>query len=145
MRPMRVVGEQGVNLEEEWQQGPSAYLTVAVAGFPNMFMLMGPHSPLINVPVHESVELQAGYIVRLLELLGRSEVSSAAPTADAAERWRAEIRAGMVPTVWANGCQSWYIGPDGVAVQWPFTRQHLQTLLRAPDLGDYVVRAREPV
>jgi cation diffusion facilitator CzcD-associated flavoprotein CzcO len=141
MRPMHVVGEQGVTLEQAWQNGPHAYLTVAVAGFPNMFMLMGPHSPLINVPVHESVELQADYIVRLLELLGRHEISAAAPTADAAERWLAEIRAGMVPTVWANGCQSWYIGPDGVAVQWPFTRKRLQTLLRAPDLADYTVRA----
>jgi cation diffusion facilitator CzcD-associated flavoprotein CzcO len=142
MRPMRVVGEQGMTLEQAWQTGPHAYLTVAVAGFPNMFMLMGPHSPLINVPVHESVELQADYIVRLLELLGRPDIRSAAPTDDAAERWRAEIRAGMVPTVWANGCQSWYIGPDGAAVQWPFTRKRLQTLLRAPDLADYTVRAR---
>jgi cation diffusion facilitator CzcD-associated flavoprotein CzcO len=141
MRPMNVVGEQDLTLEQAWKDGPNAYLTVGVAGFPNMFMLMGPHSPLINVPVHESVELQVDYIVQLLELLGRSEIKSAAPSAPAAERWRAEIRAGMAPTVWANGCESWYIGPDGVAVQWPFTRKRLQTLLRAPDLRDYVVRA----
>jgi cation diffusion facilitator CzcD-associated flavoprotein CzcO len=140
MRPMRVVGEQGVTLEQAWQNGPHAYLTVAVTGFPNMFTLMGPHSPLINVPVHETVELQADYIVRLLELLGRPDISSAAPSADAAERWLTDIRAAMVPTVWANGCQSWYIGPDGVAVQWPFTRKRLQTLLRGPNLGDYTIR-----
>jgi cation diffusion facilitator CzcD-associated flavoprotein CzcO len=141
MRPMNIVGEQGVTLEETWQNGPHAYLTVAVPGFPNLFMLMGPHSPLINVPVHESVELQADYIVQLLELLGRHEISSAAPNAVASRRWLEEIRAGMAPTVWANGCQSWYIGPDGVAVQWPFTRQRLQAVLHAPDLGDYTVRA----
>jgi cation diffusion facilitator CzcD-associated flavoprotein CzcO len=144
MRPMRVVGEQGVTLEQAWQDGPHAYLTVAVPGFPNMFTLMGPHSPLINVPVHESVELQADYILRVLELLGRPDITSAAPTADAAERWLADIRAGMAPTVWASGCQSWYIGPDGVAVQWPFTRKRLRTLLRAPDLGDYAIRAATP-
>ena len=144
MRPMHVVGEQGVTLDEAWQKGPNAYLTVAVAGFPNMFMLMGPHSPLINVPVHESVELQADYIVRLLELLGRPEIGSAAPTADASERWLADVRAGMSPTVWSNGCQSWYIGPDGVAVQWPFSRQKLHSLLRDPDLADYTVRGEAP-
>jgi cation diffusion facilitator CzcD-associated flavoprotein CzcO len=140
MQPMRVVGEDGVTLEQAWHVGPHAYLTVAISGFPNMFMLMGPHSPLINVPVHESVELQADYIVRLLELLDRQDIHSAAPTADASERWLEEIRNGMAPTVWANGCRSWYIGPDGVAVQWPFTRQRLHQLLRRPDLGDFEVR-----
>jgi cation diffusion facilitator CzcD-associated flavoprotein CzcO len=140
MLPMNVVGDHGETIEQAWRNGPNAYLTIAVAGFPNMFMLMGPHSPLINVPVHESVELQADYIVRLLKLLAHDEISSVAPTAASAERWLSEIRAGMVPTVWANGCQSWYIGPDGVAVQWPFTRKRLQRLLRAPVLGDYTVR-----
>jgi cation diffusion facilitator CzcD-associated flavoprotein CzcO len=144
MRPMRVVGDRGATLDEAWREGPSAYLTVAVAGFPNMFMLMGPYSPLVNVPVHESVELQADYIVRLLESLQRRGVRAVAPTPDAEDRWMAEIRAGMTPTVWANGCQSWYIGPDGVAVQWPFTRQRLHSLLRGPDLADYESTAAKP-
>jgi cation diffusion facilitator CzcD-associated flavoprotein CzcO len=141
MQPMHVVGEDGTTLEQAWQNGPHAYLTVAIPSFPNMFMLMGPHSPLLNVPVHETVELQADYIVRLLDVLARRD-GSAAPTADAADRWLEEIRAGMAPTVWANGFQSWYIGPDGVAVQWPFPRERLHELLRQPDLGDFEVRAR---
>src|SRR5919108_851275 len=142
MRPMRVVGDDGVTLEQAWREGPHAYLTVAVSGFPNMFMLMGPHSPLINVPVHESVELQADYIARLLELLVHRGMSSAAPTEDASERWLQEVRRGMAPTVWASGCRSWYIGPDGIAVQWPFTRKRLHELLREPDLGHFTIRVR---
>jgi hypothetical protein len=94
--------------------------------------------------VHESVELQADYIVRLLQSLRRRGIGAAAPRPDAEERWMAEIRAGMAPTVWANGCQSWYIGPDGVAVQWPFTRARLHALLRDPDLADYEQSAAIP-
>jgi hypothetical protein len=100
----------------------------------------GPHSPLLNVPVHETVELQTEYIVRMLDLLARRDARSAAPTADARDRWLEEIRTGMVPTVWANGCRSWYIGPDGAAVQRPFPRDRLHDMLRQPELGDFEVR-----
>jgi hypothetical protein len=43
----------------------------------------------------------------------------------------------MAPTVWADGCRSWYIGPDGVAVQWPFARGRLREVLKAPNLSDF--------
>lgn len=111
-----------------------------MSGFPNMFMLLGPHSPLINVPVHTSAELQADYVVRAVELLARPDVVSIAPTRAAMDAWRREIRDGMGNTVWAEGCQSWYIGPDGVAVQWPFTRRRFVEMLRDLDFADYEIR-----
>ena len=140
MRPMVVVGEGGVTLEEVWESGPYAYRTVALPGFPNMFTLMGPHSPLINVSVHESVELQADHIMQALRLLERPGVTACAPTPEATRRWSEDIRAGMAPTVWAEGCRSWYIGPDGVAVQWPFSRKRWTATLRNLDVEDYELR-----
>jgi cation diffusion facilitator CzcD-associated flavoprotein CzcO len=41
VRPMEVVGESGLRLDEAWADGPRAYRSVAVPGFPNLFMLMG--------------------------------------------------------------------------------------------------------
>jgi hypothetical protein len=52
-----------------------------------------------------------------------------------------ELRHAMPETVWGPGCESWYIGADGLAVQWPFTRKRFRELLRTPDLRDYEVRA----
>jgi cation diffusion facilitator CzcD-associated flavoprotein CzcO len=137
LRPVHVVGEHGITLDGAWQGGPFAYSTVALPGFPNLFLLLGPHSPLINVPIHESVELQASYVMQLLCHLRRSGCGWLAPSAAAMARWRSELRRGMAPTVWANGCQSWYIGPDGIAIQWPFSRKRLRTILAWPDLRDY--------
>ena len=48
VRPMEIVGENGLTLDEAWADGPHAYRSVAVPGFPNLFMLMGPHSPIGN-------------------------------------------------------------------------------------------------
>ena len=42
--PMQIYGEDGRSLDEAWADGPKAYRSVAVPGFPNMFTMMGPHS-----------------------------------------------------------------------------------------------------
>ena len=61
VRPMQIVGEDGVSLDEVWSDGPHAYRSVAVPGFPNMFMLMGPHSPIGNQSLVPIAEDQADY------------------------------------------------------------------------------------
>jgi cation diffusion facilitator CzcD-associated flavoprotein CzcO len=48
VRPMTIRGEDGLSLDEAWADGPHAYRSVAVPGFPNLFMLMGPHLPIGN-------------------------------------------------------------------------------------------------
>jgi cation diffusion facilitator CzcD-associated flavoprotein CzcO len=137
MRPMRVVGRDGVPLDEVWKNGPRAYNAIAVAGFPNMFMLVGPHSPLLGSPIWDSAERQARYIIALIGAMRQRNAASCAATAEAGERWYAGIRAGMNPTVWGGGCESWYMAPDGVAVQWPFTRKRWCRLFDRPDLADF--------
>ena len=44
--PMQVYGEGGQSLAEAWADGARAYRSVAVPGFPNMFTMLGPHSPV---------------------------------------------------------------------------------------------------
>ena len=61
VRPMELVGENGLTLDEAWADGPHAYRSVAVPGFPNLFMLMGPHSPVGNQSLVIIAENQADY------------------------------------------------------------------------------------
>ena len=35
-------GEDGVSLHEKWEHGPTSYLGIGIAGFPNMFVVAGP-------------------------------------------------------------------------------------------------------
>jgi cation diffusion facilitator CzcD-associated flavoprotein CzcO len=144
MRPMRVVGQDGATLENAWTGGPSGYRTMALPGFPNMFMILGPHSPLVHIAIHSSVELQADYVIQMLERLREPDVVSLTPTEEATQTWLDEVRAGLPGTVWASGCSSWYVGPDGLPVLWPFSRRRWFEMLRSPDFGDYEVRLRSP-
>jgi hypothetical protein len=137
---MAVRGEDGLTLDEVWADGPHGYRTVSLTGFPNLFMLMGPHSPLNTIAIHESAELQSDYVMQMLDVLEQDGVVSVAPTAGATARWLAYIREGMPGTVWATGCTSWYLGDGDTPVLWPYDRRAWRAALRHPDLADYDVQ-----
>jgi cyclohexanone monooxygenase len=47
-------GRNGQKLQDKWKDGPSAFAGVAIAGFPNLFMIYGPFCPFTSQPlVHE--------------------------------------------------------------------------------------------
>src|SRR5207237_1220621 len=48
VRPMELIGPRGLRLSEVWEQEPYGYRSVALPGFPNLLMLIGPHSPFGN-------------------------------------------------------------------------------------------------
>jgi cation diffusion facilitator CzcD-associated flavoprotein CzcO len=140
MRPIAMSGEDGITLEEAWANGPYGYRTVSLNGFPNMFMLLGPHSPLNTIAIHESAELQSDYVMQMLGILERDGIVSVAPTAEATERWLSYIQDGMPGTVWASGCNSWYLGDGDIPVLWPYDRRAWHAALRRPELDDYEIR-----
>ena len=53
-------GRDGELLLEHWADGPTSYLGMATAGFPNMFMILGPNGPFTNLP--PSIETQVEWI-----------------------------------------------------------------------------------
>lgn len=140
MRPMKMTGRAGVTLDETWESGAKAHLTVALPGYPNFFMLMGPHSPVGNYALTAIAETQARHILGWVRRWRAGEFETVAPRSEATEAFNSEIRAAMPGTVWATGCTSWYLGPDGVPELWPWTPgRHRDRLGRTPIAGDYVV------
>jgi cation diffusion facilitator CzcD-associated flavoprotein CzcO len=144
MRPIAITGEDGLALDEVWANGPYGYRTMSIPGFPNLFMVMGPHSPLVSFPIHLSAELQSEYIARMVEVLDGDGVVAVAPTQAATDRWLAEIRAGMPGTIWQSGCTSWYLGAGDTPVLWPYDRRRWREVLRHPQLADYEVKTTVP-
>lgn len=70
--PVEYEGRQGARLDDLWQQdGPRAYLTALLPGFPNFAMMYGPNSGLVAGSYHSWVELFSKYycevIVRTIE------------------------------------------------------------------------------
>jgi hypothetical protein len=143
MRPMTIAGEHGVTLEQAWSEGPRAYRTIALPGFPNLFTIMGPHSPIGNHSLIAVAETQAAYVVAWIEQMRRDGLASVAPTSAATSAYYDAIRAALPGTVWVTGCQSWYLDQHGDPELWPWTPARHRRMLARPERADYAVEASE--
>ncbi|HEX8075999.1 MAG TPA: NAD(P)/FAD-dependent oxidoreductase [Thermoleophilaceae bacterium] len=141
LRPIELTGPDGTTLEQAWSEGVKAYRTVALPGFPNFFMLMGPHSPIGNQSLIMIAENQADYIVSWIRMFADGRFRAATPTAEATRRYNEQIRDAMPGTVWTTGCDSWYIGKDGVPELWPWRVERHREMLREPAPEEFELQA----
>jgi cation diffusion facilitator CzcD-associated flavoprotein CzcO len=110
----KVKGRGGRTLREAWHGSPEAHLGTTVAGFPNLFLLLGPNTGLGHSSVVFMMECQLELVMGALEHMRRGRVASLEPRAEAQARWVAEVAARSAHTVWTEGgCKSWYIDATG--------------------------------
>jgi len=139
-RPIELIGRDGIAANDIWRDGPWAHQTVALPGFPNFFMMLGPHSPVGNLALTTVAETQSDHIVRWIQRWRRREFDTVEPTLAATERFNAKLRAAMPDTVWTTGCDSWYLNRDGVPEVWPFTPGKHRAMLAHMDPRQYNLR-----
>ena len=137
MRPMTITGAGGIDLDDVWAQRPSAYMAITVPGFPNFFMLNGPNSPVGNFSLIQTAELQFEYAMDMVERVVSGQLERIQPTEDAAQRFEDERVAAAQHTVWATGCNSWYLDDRGIPFAWPFPFERFRREMAEPRLGDY--------
>ena len=101
---MRIVGRDGLELRDVWgSRGIGAHLGMTMAGFPNLFVLLGPNTGLGHSSVVFMIESQIRYVVQAIDLLdpprrrlprgppgSRTRVPSTRP--DQARRHRVGVR-----------------------------------------------------
>jgi cation diffusion facilitator CzcD-associated flavoprotein CzcO len=135
--PVEFVGLGGTRLTDRWDPQPEAYRTVAVPGFPNVFMLIGPHSPFGNQSLFTISETQADFAMGWIEGWQRGEFDTVAPTEAATEAFNRDLRDALPGTIWTTGCDSWYIGADGLPAMWPWPPDRHAEMLAQPELGHW--------
>ena len=80
-----ITGRAGQTLKQKWANGPISQLGLATAGFPNMFIIVGPGSPSLLANVLLSSEDQVDWLVDLFGK-ARDEGITEIEATDAAER-----------------------------------------------------------
>ncbi len=108
-RSMDLRGRGGKHVGEHWTDGPTSYLGVAKAGFPNMFMILGPNGPFTNLP--PSIEAQVDWIGALVGHAEREGVRTVEPTAAAEEGWTATCAEIAHMTLFPRA-ESWIFGAN---------------------------------
>ena len=141
MRPMDLKGRNGLDINEAWANKIQAYRSVSIPGFPNFFLMLGPHSPIGNYSVIAMSEVQTAYILKLIEHWKQGTLETVEATEEAKVRFNNYLRKGMGNTAWVGGCQSWYLDGDGDPALWPYTWQQWEKELQEPELDDFHRRA----
>jgi 4-hydroxyacetophenone monooxygenase len=138
--PMRVLGQNGVELNEEWGGDATAYLGITVPGFPNFFMLYGPNTNLvINGSILIMVECQVRYTVEAIGRLLQAGHRSMSCRRDVHARYGDEMVEGNAKMVWGVAdVPTWYRNKHGRVTQnWPFDLHTYWSRTLEPDLADY--------
>ncbi len=100
-------GVDGLRLKDKWKDGPQTYLGVMVDGFPNMMMLMGPHTALGNIP--RSIEYNVDWVTELIRFARDSNLTRVEATVTGVSAWTDHVKALGVGLL-SNEVNSWMTG-----------------------------------
>jgi cation diffusion facilitator CzcD-associated flavoprotein CzcO len=138
LAPLRVRGRGGLRLEDAWKEGAEAYLGVAVAGFPNFFLLYGPNTNLGHNSILYMVETQVRYVMACLRAMQERRLRWLDVKAAAMAAYNRALQAALAGTVWAGGCHSWYKNDSGrITNNWADSTLRYRWRLRRLRLEDF--------
>ncbi|WP_245442897.1 flavin-containing monooxygenase [Methylobacterium terrae] len=136
-----VVGRDGLILARAWGERVAAHRGIALAGFPNFFMLLGPNTGLGHNSVVLMIEAQVEYVLACLAEMRTRDLAAIEPTPEAQARDLAALEARLAGSIWQQGgCASWYQDAHGRNVAlWPGTVVAYRRAMRAPDWDEFVL------
>jgi cation diffusion facilitator CzcD-associated flavoprotein CzcO len=139
-------GRQGELLSDVWREGPQAYAGTTVAGFPNLFMLIGPNTGLGHNSIVYMIESQISYVIDCIRKMDEQRLATVEVRPHVQEAYNDEIQKQLQGTVWnSGGCASWYLGANGRnTVIWPGPTWRFRRRLKHFDLASYATQRRTP-
>ncbi len=101
----------GPTLAEKWDGGPTTYLGLMVAGFPNMFTITGPGSPSVKTQMIVAIEQHMDWIADCLSAMRARGMTRIEPTVDAERNWVQHVNDVADSTLYPLA-NSWYVGAN---------------------------------
>lgn len=130
-------GAGGQRLADAWRDGPQAHLGLTVAGFPNLWLMLGPNTATGHTSTLLFIEPGVQWVIRAMDELRRRGARwiGVKPAVMAASN--ALLRDRLGSSVW-SGCRSWYRAADGrIFALWPgFTREYVRAV-RGQDFAQF--------
>lgn len=105
-------GSDGRSLEDTWRPGARTALSVAVTGFPNLFLIGGPGSPFGNNP--PITEFCATWIGDAITYLRDGGADFMDPTPEAMEEWTRKMQVIIDDSLMGQGeaAGTWFLGAN---------------------------------
>lgn len=104
-------GRSGKPLQEQWRDGPSSYLGLAMADYPNLFTVTGPGSPSVLTNMLPTLEQHVEWITDCISYVRANDYSMIEATLVAEQDWWKHVQevgqSGLKHTT-----NSWYTGAN---------------------------------
>jgi 4-hydroxyacetophenone monooxygenase len=141
--PMHIIGRDGRDLRDVWGADDArAYLGMAVPGFPNFFILLGPNTGLAHGGNQIFMtECQVRYIMQALRELLESDARTIECRQEVHDRYNEEVDRLHGNMVWTHkSVSNWYRNPQGrVFAVSPWRLVEYWAMTSAFDRQDYVL------
>ncbi|MGW0708164.1 flavin-containing monooxygenase [Streptomyces sp. NPDC002643] len=139
----RVFDATGASLAAHWKGSPDAYLGTTVTGFPNAFILLGPHLGTGHTSAYTVLESQLTYVTAAIRHAQTSAWTTMTVRPEVQAAFNAEIQHSLPTTVYnSGGCSSYYLDPNGVnSFSWPWSTGRMRRRLGRFDPEAYVAES----
>jgi cation diffusion facilitator CzcD-associated flavoprotein CzcO len=143
----RIRGRDGRTIADVWRGSPRAYLGTTIAGFPNLFMLLGPGTGLGHNSIVYMIESQIDYVLDALGKMRLHGIGAVEVKRETEAAYAAEIDRMLRGTVWLEGgCNSWYVDASGRgSTLWPRASWRFRRRTRRFVLAEYRLTPRQAV
>ena len=135
---LKVHGVGGHEIHDVWNGSPQAYVGAAMHGFPNFFMLYGPHTNGSGSIIY-MLEAECEFVTLCIEEQRRRGADTIEPSAQAQRAFNVMIdeRLAKMP-VSLPGCNTYFKTKTGkIATQWPARMSDYDRRARNPDWSDF--------
>lgn len=135
-------GRGGIDILDAWKNGMEAYKGTTVAGFPNLFMIVGPNTGLGHSSMVYMIESQVAYVMDALRSMKRSGAKTVEVKPDAQAQFNQQLGKKLDNTIWSvGGCKSWYVDPKTGrnTTLWPGFTWDFRRKLKSFDAKAYTI------
>jgi cation diffusion facilitator CzcD-associated flavoprotein CzcO len=127
LESITITGCAGRTLSEAWRDGPVALHGIGVAGFPNLFLMLGPNTATGHTSTLFYIEAAARHALAVMQRVRERGGRWATVKPGAMAAHDASLQARLRGSVWTQ-CRSWYRMEDGrvVAIFPGFTPEYVR-------------------
>ena len=88
---IEIRGREGRLLTDAWSEGPRTYLGLQIAGFPNLFTLVGPHNAASFCNIPRCIEQNVDWVTALIRHMRERGYARVEATAEAERAWTEHV------------------------------------------------------
>ncbi|KAK4941743.1 hypothetical protein LTR10_018347 [Elasticomyces elasticus] len=104
----KMIGRNGVDLNEAWAVDPESYLSVAACDMPNFFIFLGPNAVIAHGSLLESINWTADYMLKWFQKVATENIKSITPKTAVVKELISYGDQIHKTLIWTDSCTSWF-------------------------------------